>query len=188
MKPSRLWMAASLLLVMGYSSASGAAEDCPPLLNFSARTIDGKATLNFCQSYRNQVVLVVNTASQCGYTGQLKGLESLYQAYRGQGFTVLGFPSNDFRQEHDNPSETERVARKEYGVTFPLFERSAVSGSGASPFFQALAQASGVTPAWNFQKYLIGRNGKVIKVYPSNVGPDDPLFRIAIEAALAEKP
>jgi len=173
---------------MGFSSVSGAGETCPPLLNYSARTIDGKDVLDFCKNYRNQVVLVVNTASQCGYTGQLKGLESLYQAYRGQGFTVLGFPSNDFRQEHDNASETERVARKEYGVTFPLFERSQVSGSSASPFFQALAKESGVTPAWNFQKYLIGRNGKIIKVYPSNVGPDDPLFRIAIEAALAEKP
>jgi len=188
MKTPRLWLAALLSVMMGFSSAGGAGEACAPLLNFSARTIDGKETINFCQSYRNQVVLIVNTASQCGYTGQLKGLESLYQAYRGQGFTVLGFPSNDFRQEHDNPSETERVARKDYGVTFPLFERSAVSGSGASPLFQALAQASGVTPAWNFQKYLIGRDGKIIKVYPSNVGPDDPLFRIAIESALAEKP
>lgn len=188
MKTPRLWMAACLSVAMGISTAVGAGENCAPLLKFSARTIDGKDTVDFCKSYRNQVVLVVNTASQCGYTGQLKGLESLYQTYRGQGFAVLGFPSNDFRQEHDNPSETERVARKDYGATFPLFERSAVSGSGASPFFQALAKESGVTPAWNFQKYLIGRNGKVIKVYPSNVGPDDPLFRIAIEAALAEKP
>jgi glutathione peroxidase len=188
MKCQRLWIAAFLSLALGVASSAGASESCAPLLNFSAKTIDGREIIDFCKSYRNQVVLVVNTASQCGYTGQLKGLESLYQAYRGQGFMVLGFPSNDFRQEHDNASETERVARKEYGATFPLFERSAVSGDAASPFFQALAKESGVTPQWNFQKYLIGRNGKIIKVYPSNVGPDDPLFRIALEAALAEKP
>lgn len=184
----RLWMAALLSLAMGVSTGAGAAESCAPLLNYSAKTLDGRGSVDFCKSYKNQVILVVNTASQCGYTGQLKGLESLYQAYRGQGFMVLGFPSNDFRQEHDSAAETERVARKDYGATFPLFERSAVSGEGASPFFQALAKESGVTPQWNFQKYLIGRNGKIIKVYPSNVGPDDPLFRIAIEAALAEKP
>lgn len=180
----------NLLLCLGLSFSIGVihAQPCPDLLNHSAKTIDGRETINFCQSYQNQVILVINTASQCGYTGQLKGLESLYQAYRGQGFMVLGFPSNDFRQEHDNPSDTERVARKDYGVTFPLFEKSQVSGESASPFFQALAKASGVTPKWNFQKYLIGRHGNIIKVYPSNVGPDDPLFRIAIEAALAEKP
>ena len=188
MNSRKLMLAAVLLCSAGFSSVSGAAETCAPLLNFSAKTLDGKETVDFCKTYRNQVILVVNTASQCGYTGQLKGLESLYQAYRGQGFMVLGFPSNDFRQEHDNPAETERVARKDYGATFPLFERSAVSGEGASPFFQALAKESGVTPQWNFQKYLIGRNGKIIKVYPSNVAPDDPLFRIALEAALAEKP
>lgn len=181
-------LAALMLLSAGFSSGSGAEEACAPLLNFSAKTLDGRETVDFCKSYRHQVILVVNTASQCGYTGQLKGLESLYQAYRGQGFQVLGFPSNDFRQEHDNAAETEKVARKDYGATFPLFERSAVSGDGASPFFQALAKASGVTPQWNFQKYLIGRKGQIIKVYPSNVAPDDPLFRIAIEAALAEKP
>lgn len=188
MNGQRLLLAAVFSVLSGFSSVSGAAETCAPLLNFSAKTLDGRETLDFCKRYRHQVILVVNTASQCGYTGQLKGLESLYQAYRGQGFTVLGFPSNDFRQEHDNAAETERVARKDYGATFPLFERSSVSGDGASPFFQALAKESGVTPQWNFQKYLIGRNGKIIKVYPSNVGPDDPLFRIAIEAALAEKP
>ncbi len=165
-----------------------AIESCPTLLNYSARLINRGESLNFCDRYRNQVVLVVNTASQCGYTAQLRGLESLYQAYRSQGLVVLGFPSNDFRQEHENPTETERVARKEYGVTFPLFEKSGVSGEGASPFFQALAQESGVMPKWNFQKYLIGRNGKIIQVYPSNVEPDDPLFLIAIESALAQSP
>ncbi len=184
----KLLLAAFIVMSAGFSSLCGAGESCAPLLNFSAKTLDGRETIDFCKAYRNQVLLVVNTASQCGYTGQLKGLESLYQAYRGQGFMVVGFPSNDFRQEHDNAADTERVARKDYGVTFPLFERTAVSGEGASPFFKALAKESGVTPQWNFQKYLIGRNGKVIKVYPSNVAPDDPLFRITIEAALAEKP
>lgn len=178
-------MGAFFLLSTALSDVSGAAESCAPLLNHSAQLINGGHNVNLCERYRNQVVLVVNTASQCGYTGQLRGLESLYQTYRSRGFTVLGFPSNDFRQEHENSFETERVARKDYGVTFPLFERSAVSGGDASAFFRALAEESGVTPKWNFQKYLIGRNGKIIQAYPSNVAPDDPLFLIAIESALA---
>lgn len=161
-----------------------AAPACPPLLNFSARTLDGKETLDFCKLYEKKVVLVVNTASQCGYTGQLSGLQKLYETYRDRGFVILGFPSNDFRQEYENPAETERVARKDYGVTFPMLEKSGVSGQDASPFFKALAQASGQAPSWNFQKYLIGRNGKFLRVYPSNVGPDNPLFRIEVEAAI----
>jgi glutathione peroxidase len=162
-----------------------ATESCPPLLEFSARPLSGGAPVDFCAAYRGKVILAVNTASQCGYTGQLKGLESLYQTYRDRGLVVLGFPSNDFKQEFEKPAETEKVARQDYGVTFPLFERSAVTGNPANRFFQALSQQSGVSPAWNFQKYLVGRNGQVIKVYPANVGPEDALLTLEIEAALA---
>lgn len=162
-------------------------DQCPSLLNYSAKTINGKENVDFCKRYSNKVLLVVNTASQCGYTGQLKGLQSLYETYRDQGLIILGFPSGDFRQEFDDSSETERVAREQYGVTFPMLEKTGVSGESASPFFKALAEASGQTPTWNFQKYLIGRDGKVIKVYPSNVPPEDALLRIAIEAALSDR-
>lgn len=125
-------------------------------------------------------------ASQCGYTPQLKGLETLYQTYRARGLVVLGFPSGDFNQEHDNPADTARVAIGDYGVTFPLFASSAVSGARANGFFKALEQASGKAPQWNFQKYLIDRKGKVVTVFPAQVAPDDLLLRGAIEAALAE--
>jgi glutathione peroxidase len=180
-------MIRSLLLALGLLGASLAQADvvCPPLLHFSARSLEGQEPIDLCKAYAGKVVLVVNTASQCGYTGQLKGLESLYRQYRDRGLVILGFPSNDFRQEHDAPGEIARVARQDYGVSFPLFERSAVSGEGANPFFKALASESGVTPKWNFQKYLISREGRVLKAYPSQTAPDDPLFLIEIEAALA---
>ncbi len=186
---NRTLLGLSLLVsLMTPFQATPANPTCPPLLDFSAKTLDGRETLDFCKRYEKQVVLVVNTASQCGYTGQLSGLQKLYETYRDRGFVILGFPSNDFRQEYDNAADTMWVVRKDYGVTFPMLEKSGVSGNEASPFFKALAQASGQAPSWNFQKYLIGRNGKFLRVYPSNVGPDDPLFRLEVESAIAEKP
>lgn len=160
---------------------------CPSLLQHTVRSLNSENRVELCKAYVGKVLLIVNTASQCGYTGQLKGLETLYQTYRNQGFEVLGFPSDSFKQEHANEGDTERVARKDYGVSFPLFEKQPVSGNDASGLFKALAEATGKPPAWNFQKYLVDRKGKVIAVYPSNVGPDDLLLKIAIEGALQDR-
>ena len=162
----------------------GAEPTCPSLIQHTVRSLNSENRIDLCKAYGGKVLLIVNTASQCGYTGQLKGLETLYQTYKSQGFEVLGFPSDSFKQEHADEKDTEQVARKDYGVSFPLFEKQAVKGSDASGLFKDLAEATGQSPAWNFQKYLVDRTGKVIGVYPSQVGPDDLLLKLAIEGAL----
>lgn len=177
----------ALLMAMGPSLTSADSSECPPLLQYSGAPLLGGGPVNFCETYRGKVILAVNTASQCGYTSQFKGLESLYQEFKSKGFVVLGFPSNDFKQEHEDPGQTAKVSFNDYGVTFPMFSKSAVSGDQANAFFTELTKQSGTSPQWNFQKYLIDRKGKVLKVFPSNVEPDDLLLRLAIEAALAEK-
>ena len=178
----------ALLLVVGIPQASPANEQCPPLLNYSSTPLLGGEAVNFCQAYRGKVILAVNTASQCGYTPQFKGLESLYQEYKTRGLVVLGFPSNDFKQEHEDPKETAKVSFQQYGVTFPMFAKTQVSLNGANPFFTELARQSGVTPQWNFQKYLINRSGQVVKTYPASVTPEDILLRLDIESILADRP
>lgn len=173
------------ILVLALIAGVAMGQDkCPEVLNVSLKPLQAGATVDFCKAYKGKVILAVNTASQCGYTGQFKGLENLFQTYKNQGFVVLGFPSNDFNQEFESAQDTQRIAQKDYGVSFPMFEKSGVSGSGVNPFFGALIKASGVPPSWNFQKYLIGRDGKVLKSYPSRVEPNDPLLQLEIEAAL----
>ena len=178
----------AILATLGALWANANAAECPPFLKFSSPPLLGGAPIDFCHAYAGKVILAVNTASQCGYTPQFKGLESLYQEFKNQGFVVLGFPSNDFKQEHDDPAQTAKVSLKDYGVTFPMFDKSHVSGDQANAFFAELAKQSGNAPQWNFQKFLIDRKGKLIKVFPSNVEPEDMLLRVAIEEALAEKP
>ena len=175
-----------LSLLLSVMNAVSADSTCPPMLQHTVRSLNSENRVDLCKAYAGKVLLIVNTASQCGYTGQLKGLETLYQTYRQQGFEVLGFPSDSFKQEHADERDTEKVARKDYGVSFPLFEKQAVNGSDASGLFKELAAATGKPPQWNFQKYLVDRKGKVIGVYPSQVTPDDLLLKIAIEGALQE--
>ena len=170
-----------LLSLFAFDASSSGA--CPALLDYTVKPLSGGAPISLCSTYEGQVLLVVNTASMCGYTTQLKGLEALYQRYRHQGFWVLGFPSNSFKQEHEDPNQTEKVS-KEFGVSFPMYETSGVLGQSAQPFFKALTEASGVAPSWNFQKYLIDRSGRVLKSYPANVTPEDILLKIDLEAAL----
>ena len=129
----------ALLLVVGAPQASPVNDQCPPVLNYSSAPLLGGEAINFCQAYRGKVILAVNTASQCGYTPQFKGLESLYQEYKTRGLAVLGFPSNDFKQEHEYPKETAKVSFQQYGVTFPMFARTHVSKNGATLFFTELA-------------------------------------------------
>ncbi|MCE0496689.1 MAG: glutathione peroxidase [Methylacidiphilales bacterium] len=134
--------------------------------------------------YKGHVVLVVNVASKCGFTPQYAGLEKLYLDYKDKGFFILGFPSNDFgHQEPGTPEEIAAFCTSKYNVTFPMFEKVVTKGDGQSPVYQFLTTGF-PAPTWNFCKYLVDPNGKVLKEFPSKVKPDDKELTDAIDAAL----
>ena len=174
------------LAVLGVIAVPAAAQAaCPPALDFSVRTLAGTEQVNLCQRYLGKVILVVNTASRCGYTPQYDGLEALYQRYQDRGLVVLGFPSNDFaNQEPGNEDQIQEFCRLTYGVKFPMFKKTRVLKEYADPFYRALADQAGRYPRWNFHKYLIDRQGRVIRDFPSSVRPDDPALISAIESLL----
>ena len=135
-------------------------------------------------TYKGKVVLVVNVASECGFTPQYAGLEKLFEAYKDKGFTILGFPCNQFgAQEPGSAEQIQSFCQKNYGVTFPLFAKVDVKGAAKAPVYQFLTEGFG-EPKWNFHKYLVGKDGKVIKAYPSDVEPMGAELKAAIEAAL----
>lgn len=160
------------------------AEDCPATLDFTLRPLAGKAQKSLCEQFAGKVLLVVNTASQCGFTPQYAGLEALYDRYQDQGFTVLGFPSNDFAQEPGDETEIQSFCQLNYGVEFPMFEKLQVQGEQAHPFYKGLAAAGGGYPQWNFHKYLLDRQGNVVASFPTRTRPDDPQLVSAIEKLL----
>jgi glutathione peroxidase len=182
------WIAALLLVGLGGVGAAQAA--CSDLLKAEFRPLAGKEKASLCSQFEGQVLLVVNTASKCGFTPQYEGLEALHQKFSSQGFAVLGFPSNDFMgQEPGTEAQIQEFCTLTYGVKFPMFEKVSVKQGGAVPFYDELAkQAGGDYPGWNFHKYLIGRDGKVVRDFGSRTRPDDPELVSAIEAALAAKP
>lgn len=155
------------------------AQPCSDLLTYTAKPLRSGQSIDFCQAFQGKVMLVVNTASNCGYTPQFKGLEALYQKYKDQGLVVVGFPSNDFNQEFAEAEKTANVCYINYGVTFPMLEKSAVSGTAANGFFKKLIKATGDAPAWNFHKYLIDRSGQSVSAFPSNVTPEQLDAKIA---------
>lgn len=156
------------------------------LLERSFRPLAGKAPVNLASTYGGDVLLVVNTASKCGYTPQFEALEALHAKYRDKGFAVLGFPSGDFKaQEFDDEAQIQAFCTLTYGVKFPMFEKVHVVGAAATPLYRDLAKAAGEAPQWNFHKYLVGRDGRLIASYASKLAPDDPQVVAAIERALA---
>ena len=164
--------------------AAPAAKSCPAILHQSFNRLQDEAPQDLCQ-YAGKVVLVVNTASYCGFTNQYDGLEKLYAKYSKQGLVVLGFPSNDFgKQEPGNSKEIADFCYNTYGVKFPMFAKSSVTGAAANPLHANLIKLTGKEPKWNFTKYLIDRNGKVIEYFPSKVEPTDKALVGKIEAAL----
>ena len=146
-------------------------------------TLDGKpASLS---QYKGKVLLVVNTASECGFTPQYEGLEKLYEAYKDKGVVVLGFPSNDFGgQEPGSAEQIKTFCEKKYHVTFPMFAKVKTKGDGQSPVYQFLTAKNG-EPKWNFHKYVVGKDGQVRAAFPSAVKPESPELKHALEAALA---
>lgn len=181
-------MRLSLLLVavLLVSPLSAQAVCQQPILDKTERRLVGGEE-NLCQAYGGQVVLVVNTASKCGFTPQYEALEALYQDRKQKGFVVLGFPSDQFLgQEFDDEQEIATFCKVNYGVTFPLFRKSDVKGKNANPLFKELSEATGKQPSWNFNKYLIGRDGRVIAHFGSKVKPDSAEITQAVDAALAQ--
>jgi len=156
------------------------------LLDHRFRPLAGKTEVHLRRAYGGKVLLVVNTASKCGFTPQFDALESLHARLAPRGFAVLGFPSGDFAgQEFADEGEIREFCRLTYGVKFPMFQKVSVVGDAAVPFYRALAAASGQPPKWNFHKYLIGRDGKVAAVFGSRTAPDAPEVLAAIDRALA---
>jgi glutathione peroxidase len=180
-----LFMAGAGIITTMSSTTTSAKAAPESFYDLKTDTLDGKpADLGL---YKGKVTLVVNVASKCGYTPQYTGLEKLHEELAPKGFAVLGFPSNDFGgQEPGSAEEIQQFCKLTYGVTFPMFSKLVTkAGPTQSPIYGYLGQ-TGHLPTWNFCKYLIGKDGKVIAFYPSKVTPDSPELRDAIAKALAE--
>jgi glutathione peroxidase len=168
------------------AASPSSASACPALLQRSFPRLQDNQPQALCQ-YSGKVLLVVNTASYCGFTSQFEGLEALNAKYASRGLVVLGFPSNDFSQEDADARKTAAVCFNTYGVKFPMFSESRVRGAQANALFADLARATGSQPSWNFNKYLIGRDGRPLAHFGSTTSPDSRKFVAAIESALAAR-
>lgn len=177
-----------ITLLLGLSSFAVSSNSAPHFFDLSAKSLEGKE-VPFSR-YRGQVLLVVNTASQCGFTPQLGGLQKIYDKFKDRGFSVLAFPSNDFKQEKAEADTIQSFARENYQTTFPFFEKGAVRGEDIQPVYKFLTSAKpGILfkeVAWNFEKFLINRKGEVIERWSSITKPDSKEITRAIEKALAE--
>jgi len=160
------------------------ATDCHPNLNFTVRALNDNKEVNLCEAYQGKVVLIVNTASKCAFTGQYEDLEALYAEYKDRGLVVLGFPSNDFgNQDPGNEKQIQNFCRTTYGVKFPMFQKSHVKSKYADPLFKQLGSQKGY-PRWNFYKYLLNRKGELVDSYSSMTSPSSSSFKKDIEALL----
>ncbi len=169
------------IFLLGTANAS----DCSKNLDFTVETLTGNKKVNLCEAYQGKVLLVVNTASKCGFTGQYEGLEKLYSDYQDKGLVVLGFPSNDFgNQEPGSSEEIAKFCRATFGVKFPMFAKTNVKPENASPFYQGLIDATGSYPKWNFHKYLIDREGHVAASYDSVITPENEVLMDHIKSLL----
>ena len=176
-----------VMLATATFPTSAAAADCPPLLRHTFNQLQTGESQSLCQ-YQGKVLLVVNTASKCGYTPQYEGLEALYRKYKDRGLVVVGFPSNDFGgQEPGTNKQIAEFCRTTYGVQFPLYEKTTVTALDRNPLYMQLVQATGQKPKWNFHKYLVDRSGKQVQSFESAVEPDDPKLLAAIEKLLQSK-
>jgi glutathione peroxidase len=179
-----LAFAASAVPLTSLAQAAGpGGASCPALLNQQFPRLQDEKQQSLCQ-YAGKVLLVVNTASYCGFTPQYKGLEDLYSRFRDRGLVVLGFPSNDFAQERGSNQEIAEFCENTFGVKFPMFAKTSVRGADANPLFRELAARTGQAPRWNFHKYLIARDGSVVAQYSSMTTPQDKALVGQIEKLL----
>ncbi|WP_137922388.1 glutathione peroxidase [Hydrogenophaga sp. 2FB] len=178
------WLAIATLQAHAQTPPTPANAACPALLQQRFDRLQDEKPQSLCQ-YSGKVVLVVNTASFCGFTKQYEGLEALHAKYQSRGLVVLGFPSNDFSQETGSNQAIAEFCENTFGVKFPMFTKSVVVGRDANPLFKQLAERTGERPRWNFHKYLIGRDGQTVHSYPSGVEPKNPGFVKDIEKLLS---
>ena len=173
----------TLLTIFGLGPVHGAPQR--DLLDHDARRLSSAETVNLKEAYAGKVVLIVNTASKCAFTGQYEGLEALYATYRDRGLVVLGFPSNDFGgQEPGTEAQIQDFCRLSYSVKFPMFAKTRVKKGAADPLFQALGDTAGRYPKWNFHKYLIDRDGRLVDNYLSITSPQSRRLVSAVEGLL----
>ncbi|MDN3653639.1 glutathione peroxidase [Thalassotalea ponticola] len=156
---------------------------CPAFLDHRVQRLNSSKTVDICQQFAGKTFLIVNTASNCGFTPQFKGLEALYQQYKDRGLVILGFPSDDFFQEEDDEKDTAKVCYVNYGVTFPMFSTVSVRGDDAHPIFSYLAEQT-AAPYWNFYKYLVSADGNTVERFNSKMAPDAKELTSAIEKQL----
>lgn len=168
----------------GAVNAAKSATKCPEMLNFKFETLQGAAK-DLCE-YSGKVVLVVNTASYCGFTKQYAGLQALSDKYRERGLVVVGFPANDFgKQEPGSNAQVADFCERTYKVKFPMISKTSVVEGTANPMYESLAKATGQRPKWNFHKYVIARDGRSVSSFGSRVEPESAEMKIEIERLLS---
>jgi glutathione peroxidase len=171
-----------MVLAGGFARAGTA--QCPAYLDHDFQKLRSHERINLCQAFAGKPLLLVNTASHCGYTPQFAGLEAQNRKYQSRGLVVVGFPSDDFRQEADNEAETAQVCYQNFGVTFTMLSPLPVTGNAANPVFRELARQT-AAPGWNFNKYLVRPDGSVAAHFDSDVTPDSPELEAAVERLVA---
>ena len=177
-----IWI--TLMSLMAATSLSAELKK-PVNLAFELRSLNDDRVVRLDKEYQGQVILVVNTASKCAFTGQYEGLEALYEKHREDGLVVLGFPSNDFaNQEPGTEKQIQDFCRSTYGIRFPMFQKSRVTSRNADPLFRELGEAAGEYPKWNFHKYLIDREGNLVGSYGSFASPKNGKMVKKIESIL----
>jgi len=174
---------AALLFATTTSAVYAESESCPAFLDYELPKLHSNETVNLCKEAAGKPLLIVNTASHCGFTKQFGGLEALHQKYKDKDLVVVGFASNDFNQEAKTEEEAARVCQQNFGVTFTMIAPSYVKGQRANPIFRELGKRTR-EPGWNFNKYLVARDGKVLSHFSARVKPDSEELTKAIEAAL----